>query len=80
MMTTTRNRILAFLDLAHCQYKVVGNTITTSAAVLKFTSDHLSIVRQGKPERLMPYEKLNMDKILFLLTAQGEKTVQTDTQ
>ncbi|KKL02824.1 hypothetical protein EIK76_02355 [Rheinheimera mesophila] len=74
MMISIRNRILAFLDLAHCQYKVEGNTITTSSAVLAFTADHLSIRREGKPERLMPYEKLNMDKILFLLTAQADKT------
>ncbi|MBU1621212.1 MAG: hypothetical protein KJ556_00565 [Gammaproteobacteria bacterium] len=73
MMTSIRTRILAFLDLAHCQYKVAGNTITTSTAVLAFTADHLSILREGKPERLMPYEKLNMDKILFLLTAQSDK-------
>lgn len=76
MMTTIRTRILAFLDLAHCQYKIEGNTITTSAGVLAFTSDHLSILREGKPERLMPYEKLNMDKILFLLTAQADKQAQ----
>lgn len=76
MMTTIRNRILAFLDLAHCQYKVEGNTITTSAAVLAFTAHHLSIQREGKPERLMPYEKLNMDKVLFLLTAQADKNPQ----
>lgn len=76
MMTTIRTRILAFLDLAHCQYKIVGNTIITSAGVLAFTSDHLSILREGKPERLMPYEKLNMDKILFLLTAQSDKQAQ----
>lgn len=74
MMITIRNRILAFLDLAHCHYKVEGNTIVTPAAVLAFTSGHLSILREGKPERLMPYEKLNMDKILFLLTAQADKT------
>ena len=74
MMSSIRNRILAFLDLAHCTYKVEGNTIITSAAVLAFTADHLSILREGKPERLMPYEKLNMDKILFLLTAQTDKT------
>jgi hypothetical protein len=76
MMTSIRNRILAFLDLAHCQYQIEGNTITTSSAVLAFTPDHLSILRQGKPERLMPYEKLNMDKILFLLTAQADKSPQ----
>jgi hypothetical protein len=73
MMTIIRNRILAFLELAHCPYKVQGNTIITPAAVLAFTSHHLSILREGKPERLMPYEKLNMDKILFLLTAQAEQ-------
>ncbi len=77
MMTTIRNRILAFLDLAHCQYKVEGNSIKTSAAELAFTAHHLSIRREGKPERLMPYEKLNMDKILFLLTAQADKTPQS---
>lgn len=77
MLTSIRSRILAFLDLAHCQYKVEGNTIKTSAAVLAFTSDHLCIVREGKPERLMPYEKLNMDKILFLLTAQADKSTPT---
>ena len=77
MMIAVRNRIVAFLELAHCHYSIEGNKISTSAAVLSFTPQHLSIVRQGKPERLMPYEKLNMDKILFLLTAQADKSAQT---
>ncbi|MFC4656625.1 MULTISPECIES: hypothetical protein [Rheinheimera] len=72
-MTTVRSRILAFLDLAHCSYRIQGNKVLTQNAELSFAADHLTINREGKPERTMPYQKLNLDKMLFLLNAQAER-------
>ncbi len=72
-MTSVRNRILSFLDLAHCSYRLQGNKVLLQNAELTFATDHLTINRQGKPERMMPYQKLNLDKMLFLLTAQAER-------
>jgi len=72
-MNSVRSRILSFLDLANCSYRVSGNKVLTQNAELTFGPDQLAISRTGKPERSMPYQKLNLDKILFLLTAQAER-------
>lgn len=67
MMTKIRNRIIHFLQLSQCRYVLDGHCIQTCNARLTFTEHALLIERDGKPNRLMPYEKLNLDRLLFLI-------------
>jgi len=66
-MATVRNRILHFLQLSRCSYQLHGNHIETATAVLILDEEALVIERPGKPRRSMPYSKLNLDRLLFLI-------------
>ncbi len=70
MMNQARQRIVQFLQLAHCHFRVEGQHIITDNATLHFSEQDISISRQGKPVRSMPYAKLNLDRLLALITAQ----------
>lgn len=67
MMTTIRGRIIRFLQLSQCRFDVDGRKIHTCNASLTFQDQALLIERPGKPSRLMTYEKLNLDRLLFLI-------------
>lgn len=67
MMSKVRSRIIEFLQLSQCEFQLDGNTIQTCHARLIFTEEALCIQRPGKPERQMVYEKLNIDRLLFLI-------------
>jgi hypothetical protein len=41
--------------------------------VITLAEQHISIARQGKPLRTMPYQRLNLDRLLSLITAQAER-------
>jgi head-tail adaptor len=70
MMHQARQRIVQFLQLAHCHFRVEGQQIITANARLHFSEQDISISRQGKPVRSMPYAKLNLDRLFALITAQ----------
>jgi|GEM_PF-6754243 hypothetical protein len=63
-----KSRVLAFLDMAGCHYQLQGDILHLDTATLTFQRDALLIARHGKPERLMPYSRLNLDKLLAWLT------------
>jgi hypothetical protein len=65
---TAKSRILALLDMAGCHYQLQGDTLRLETATLTFQRDALLVARQGKPERLMPYSRLNLDKLLAWVT------------
>lgn len=67
MMPKIRQRIIQFLQLSQCHFTLDGDTIRTGHASLTFHEQALLIERPGKPNRLMPYAKLNLDRLLFLL-------------
>ncbi len=67
MMAKVRSRIIEFLQLSQCKFVLDGNKIQTCHACLIFTEEALCITRPGKPERQMAYEKLNIDRLLFLI-------------
>jgi len=73
MMNTARSRILQFLQIARCQYRVNGNQILLCDATLTFEEQQLCIDRPGKPLRMMPYQKLNLDRLLYLVAIQHDK-------
>ena len=73
MPHNARPRILQFLQLARCSYRVEGQQIITQNAVITLAEQHISIARQGKPLRTMPYQRLNLDRLLSLITAQAER-------
>lgn len=73
MINSARSRIVQFLQIAHCQYRVVGNQILLSSATLSFEEQQLCIERPGKPMRTMPYQKLNLDRLLYLISMQQDK-------
>ena len=73
MMNSARQRIIGFLQLARCSYRIDGNRLITDNATLSFTEQDISIERSGKPSRSMPYAKLNLDRLLALITAQAER-------
>ena len=65
---TAKSRILALLDMAGCHYQLQGDILRLETATLTFQRDALLIARHGKPERLMPYSRLNLDKLLVWVT------------
>ncbi len=71
MMNQARQRIVQFLQLAHCHFRVEGQQIITANATLHFSEQDISISRHGKPVRSMPYTRLNLDRLLALITAQS---------
>lgn len=73
MINAARSRILQFLQIAHCQYRINGNQILLCNATLTFEEQQLSIERPGKPQRTMPYQKLNLDRLLYLVAMQQDK-------
>ncbi len=70
-LATIRARILHFLQLSHCAYSQHGNHIQTASAVLILADDAIVIERPGKPKRVMPYQKLNLDRLLFLIHSEA---------
>lgn len=70
-LSAVRTRILHFLQLSHCAYSQHGNQIQTAAALLILDDTALVIERPGKPQRVMPYQKLNLDRLLFLINPQA---------
>lgn len=66
-LSAARARILHFLQLSHCAYSQHGNQIQTETALLILDETALVIARPGKPQRVMPYQKLNLDRLLFLI-------------
>ncbi len=66
-IATMRTRILHFLQLSHCAYSQHGNHIQAGSALLVLSEDAVVIERPGKPKRVMPYQKLNLDRLLFLI-------------
>lgn len=70
MMNQVRQRIVQFLQLAHCHFRIEGQQIITANATLQFSEQDISISRHGKPVRSMPYARLNLDRLLALITAQ----------
>ena len=73
MINAARSRILQFLQIAHCQYRINGNQILLCNATLTFEDQQLCIERPGKPVRMMPYQKLNLDRLLYLISMQQDK-------
>ena len=73
MINAARSRILQFLQIAHCQYRIDGNQILLCNATLTFEDQQLCIERPGKPQRMMPYQKLNLDRLLYLVAMQQDK-------
>lgn len=71
MMNTARQRIVQFLQLARCQYRIEGEQIITANATLIFSAEDVSIYREGKPVRSMPYARLNLDRLLALMNVQS---------
>ena len=67
MMSKIRSRIIQFLQLSQCRFDVDGQKIHTCNACLTFLEQALLIERPGKPSRSMPYDKLNLDRLLFLI-------------
>lgn len=77
MINSARSRILQFLQIAHCQYRMDGNQILLCNATLIFEDQQLCIERPGKPQRTMPYQKLNLDRLLYLVAMQQDKKLPT---
>lgn len=73
MMNQARQRIMQFLQLAHCHFRTEGQQIITDHATLIFTEQNISINRDGKPVRSMPYSRLNLDRLLALITVQSAR-------
>lgn len=73
MMINARQRILQFLQLTRCVYQQNGNRIVIGSTILTLTEQEISIDRAGKPQRTMPYRKLNLDRLLYLINAQTER-------
>jgi hypothetical protein len=71
MMNQARQRIMQFLQLAHCHFRTEGQQIITAHATLLFTEKDISIRRHGKPVRTMPYNRLNLDRLLALVNVQS---------
>ena len=77
MINAARSRILQFLQIAHCQYRIDGTQILLCNATLIFEDQQLCIERPGKPQRMMPYQKLNLDRLLYLVAMQQDKKLPT---
>lgn len=73
MISSARSRIIQFLQIARCQYRIDGNQIRLCHATLTFEDQQLCIERPGKPVRMMPYQKLNLDRLLYLISMQQDK-------
>jgi hypothetical protein len=73
MINSARSRIIQFLQIAHCQYRIDGNQILLSSATLSLEEQQLRIERPGKPQRTMLYQKLNLDRLLYLVAMQQDK-------
>ena len=73
MISSARSRIVQFLQIAHCQYRIDGNQVLLCNATLTFEDQQLCIERPGKPVRMMPYQKLNLDRLLYLISMQQDK-------
>ncbi len=67
MVNQVRTRILNFLQLAQCEFRQDGRHIYLKTASLYFEDERLRIERPGKPSRSMPYQRLNLDKLLMIL-------------
>ena len=67
MVSKIRSRILHFLQLTHCAFRIDGHCVYTAAANLYFEADCLRIERPGKPSRAMSYQRLNLDKLLMII-------------
>ena len=67
MVSKIRSRILHFLQLTHCAFRIDGHCVYTAAANLYFEDDYLRIERPGKPSRTMSYQRLNLDKLLMII-------------
>lgn len=77
MINAARSRIIQFLQIAHCQYRIDGNQILLCNATLTFEEQQLCIERPGKPQRTMLYQKLNLDRLLYLVAMQQDKKLPT---
>jgi hypothetical protein len=77
MMNSARSRIVQFLQIARCQYRIDGQQILLSSATLSFEEQQLCIERPGKPKRMMPYQKLNLDRLFFLISMHQDKNLPT---
>ncbi|MBU2222987.1 MAG: hypothetical protein KKB45_01160 [Gammaproteobacteria bacterium] len=73
MSNTARSRIIQFLQISHCQHRIDGNRILLCNATLLFEDQQLCIERPGKPVRMMSYQKLNLDRLLYLVAMQQDK-------
>ena len=73
MISSARSRIIQFLQIAHCQYRIDGNQVLLCNATLTFEDQQLCTERPGKPVRMMPYQKLNLDRLLYLISMQQDK-------
>ncbi len=71
MMNQMRGRILHFLQLSHCAFQIQGRSVLTQAATLHFDEDALRIERPDKPVRAMPYQRLNLDKLLMIINSEA---------
>lgn len=71
MMNQMRGRILHFLQLSNCAFRIEGRTVQTAAATLHFDEDALRIERPDKPIRAMHYQRLNLDKLLMIINAEA---------
>jgi hypothetical protein len=73
MISSARSRIINFLQISHYQYRIDGNRLLLCNATLTFEDQQLCIERPGKPVRMMPYQKLNLDRLLYLVAMQQDK-------
>jgi hypothetical protein len=73
MINAARSRIIQFLQISHYQFQIDGDRLVLCNATLLFQPQQLCIERPGKPLRIMPYQKLNLDRLLYLIAMQQDK-------
>lgn len=68
-MTDTRiERFEGYMKLSGHTFNRVKNKIQTATAVLEFESTQVRINRHGKISRTMPYARMNLDRLVALVT------------
>jgi hypothetical protein len=66
---TRLNRVTAFMKAAGLAFQRIEYRVDTAYGQLFFEDKQVKIVRPGCIDRVMPYERLNVDRLVALATS-----------
>lgn len=62
-------RVLSFMKAAGLECQRNEYRVDTASSQLYFEEQHVKIVRPGCIDRVMPYQRLNIDRLISLATS-----------